>query len=215
MENAGHPYDDILTAFILEQQTGIQMERWLDARKQGKAWPDAVESLAKGKSLEARPLSSSSRRLSRSEMDSLIKEGYSGSDILAAGDLVYQYGSDAHAVLNRHKVGESWESIRQTEIVRLRAEMEAQEKAQPNFGLGPDGKDTATASGLTKGEISALMNRGYSLEEVLRADAFAYALGLSIRDVVSSKRLDQDLMDAVREAKARQPESTSKQGGGW
>jgi hypothetical protein len=140
------------------------------------------------------------RSLTRAEMEQLMQEGYSGADILAAGELVQTFGSDPHTVLKKRKDGDEWAKIRGAEQQRWNEQKVAEWQANPDIRLGEDGTLTQTASGLTVGEIKALVKSGHKLEEIMRADAQARAFELDFRQIVRSKAPGQSLRDAVHEA---------------
>ena len=185
-EKQGHTPSDVYTALSLEDQTGIPIAKWLAARKAGTTWPEAIEQLAKGVKLERKPLDpAKSRTLTQQEILELMYEGYSGEDIMQASSLMFNYGGDARHLLQLRKNGRPWEDLIKEHANAWQEKMSGP-KDPYNFGLGKDGKATHTKTGLSKKEVAEIMDLGYPLEEILKADALAAALGLELKPLVKA-----------------------------
>ncbi|MDP3488122.1 MAG: hypothetical protein Q8S19_09355, partial [Bacillota bacterium] len=208
LEKQGHALEDIYTALDLQDKTGVPLAKWLAERKTGKTWPEAIEKLAKGVPLKKRALSDEGWEMTEKEIYALLKEGYPSEDVMAASSLVYNYGSSPKTLLNRRLAGESWEEIRKDLDTKWR---ESQAKKGAGFLLGEDGKAETTATGLHKKEISALLEQRYTLDDILRADAVADALGVDFRAVAAQKPKGKTLYEAVLGADAsRTPEERAR-----
>jgi len=199
LEKQGHLPSDVYTALSLEEQTGIPIAKWLEARKSGKTWPAAIEQLAKGVKLERKPLDpEKSRNLTQQEILQLMHEGYSGEDIKEASSILFNYGGDVRHLLRLKQSGRAWDDIRRDHATAWQEKMSG-----PNdpygFGFGKDGKATHTRTGLSKQEVAEIIKLGYKLEEILKADALAAALGLELKPLV---RAEGPLTDAVLKAYA-------------
>ncbi|MDP3487721.1 MAG: hypothetical protein Q8S19_07295 [Bacillota bacterium] len=204
LEKQGHSLEDIYTALDLQAKTGLPLAKWLAERKAGKTWPQAIEKLAKGIQLKKRALSHDGREMTEKEIYALLKEGYPSEDVMTAVGLVYDYGSNPKTLLDRRLAGESWESVSRDLDTNWR---ESQAKKGDGFLLGEDGKAETTATGLHKKEISILLEQGYTVGDILRADAVADALGVDFRAVAAQKPIGKTLYQAVLDMDAsRTPE---------
>ncbi|MBS3936980.1 MAG: hypothetical protein KGZ50_00205 [Peptococcaceae bacterium] len=185
-EKQGHTPSDVYTALGLLEQTGIPIVKWLAARKAGKTWSEAIEQLAKGVKLERQPLDpEKSRTLTPQEILQLMREGYAGEDIREASSILFNYGGDVRHLLQLKRSGRAWDDIRRDHATAWQEKMSGSNDPY-GFGFGQDGKATHTRTGLSKQEVAEIVKLGYKLEEILKADALAAALGLELKPLVKA-----------------------------
>ncbi|MDP3488014.1 MAG: hypothetical protein Q8S19_08815, partial [Bacillota bacterium] len=196
LEKQGHSKSDIYTALSLQEQTGVALASWLAVRKSGKTWPEAIEQLAKGKKLERKPMNpEDSRVLTQQEILELMYEGYSGADILEASNLLFYYCGEPRHLLELHRNGLSWEDIGQSQAEAWNEKMSGP-KDPYGFGWGKH-EATTTQSGLSKQEVAELLEKGFTLSEIINADSLAASLGIDFKSIAKDTSPKASLKDAV------------------
>jgi len=249
--NEGYSSEDILAAGEITYVYGSDPRELLLRRSQGETWANIdkdegakwrARQEAFVKEVQANPAaglffgkekSTTTRSgLTRDEIASLNKLGYSIDDIVQADSMAYSLGLDLRAIAaQKPKEMSLVEAVWDAEQKRPIEERLARAKQQPkpdrqtelvilSKATGRSVQElidsrvlenywinglTDTQSRLTREELEALAEKGYTAEEIIQADGWAYSLGLDIRQIVAKKRADQSLLAAVREADMARP----------
>ncbi|MDP3486501.1 MAG: hypothetical protein Q8S19_01030 [Bacillota bacterium] len=155
----------------------------------------AIKELAKGLPLKRPPINAAaSRELTAEEVQQFMKSGYSGADVIAAGELVYLYGSDPLALLKLRQQGKEWAELRAAEEEKWLASPE-RAVSLISFGAGK----THSPGGLSKEAVIKIHTMGYSLDDIMLADRWAGLWGLDLLELVQSFDRKKTLEAAVQE----------------
>ncbi|HEY3368815.1 MAG TPA: hypothetical protein VGK74_27475 [Symbiobacteriaceae bacterium] len=204
LQGLGYQATDIMTAWQLAQRSGAQVDALLAKHKAGADWKAIALAQAPSHPADANPPQPASPAdpgptgLSPQQVQTYAKQGYDVKDVMQASALAREFSTTTDAVLSTYKASGSWDAT----VKQLSQAGGSCVNGDCKVLLGDDGKGTRTVGGLSRSDIVALQDQGYTLDDIMLADAIAAANGLKPQDVLALKGTGGDWNTALGRLRA-------------